>query len=705
MSTGISTAAAATVADYGALATAFSDPAGGGGQATLTADIAQGSAAGLRLAAGGTLTLDLSGFDLTTGSIVLGAGSTLTITDTSAGTPGTLTASYDRTPSGSRQDSVIETNDATLMIEGRAQVSTDDANITFITVAGIGATTGTGTLLIRGDAVVTSDCLGPAIAVGGASVNDATLPVSSATIGGNAQVTATSQYGGGIGGRPGQDGGNLTITDNAVVEATSTQGAGIGGGVNGGNGGTVVIDGDAQVTAISQASASGGSLALGAGIGGGLAAQRDAGARFEGGNGGDVTIGGNAVVTATSERLGAGIGAGDNGMRGGSLHVLDNATVTATSGLAGAGIGGGTGDGAWPEDGNGADVILDGGTTTAINAAQPYQTSAVGVGTGGTDFGSLEINSPAVLVIPAGAVLRIPDGITVPGDGQLRGDGTVVNDGAVQLATDQVDWPVLRLDPHDYLTTFDANGGTGTAAVRTFATTFTAGARELPPPPTRPGYEFLGCADSPLGLVAAASGRAVAPRAVVDFTEDTLLTGDRTLYAQWAASTTTAAATAAAPAIGQDLAVTVTVAAVDPVAGVPVGTVQLFVDGSPVGSPVPVDAAGAATLTYPAVTAGTHTLRVDFTPTDVVWGSSASAPLQFILTEPVVPAAPIPAAPAPAAPGPPADAAPPTTVLTVPLATTGSPEPMPWLGAAALLIVAGAWLARLARHRWTARTR
>ncbi|MFB9956301.1 InlB B-repeat-containing protein [Cellulomonas denverensis] len=628
---GAGSASADPAGSFADLADAFADPSAVGGEVTLDADLAQGASPKLTLAAGQSLTLDLNGFDLTTSEVTLAAGSALTITDSSTGTPGTFAASWDSVdPAYPATDAAIALENATLTIEGRAHVTVDagdpdniQGSRTIVT-AGIGVTSGTGTVTIGGDAVVDARAWETAIAVGGTGLRPGQPPVGTLVVEDNARVTAHSQFGAGIGGRTAQDGGDITITDHAVVEATSYQGAGIGGGVSGGNGGTVRIDGDANVTAVSKAGATGGSLALGAGIGGGHAAQRDAGARFEGGNGGDVTIGGNAVVVATSERLGAGIGAGDQGVDGGSLHVTGDATVTATSGLAGAGIGGGSGDGTWTEDGGGADVVLDGGTTTAINTTRPYQTSAVGSGSDGTDFGSLEINSPATLVIPDGAELRIPEGVTVTGDGEIRGDGNVVNEGAVVLPTENLDWADLSFAPNNYLTTFHANGGQGTAEVRTFATSFNAGARSLPDSPTRTGFDHIGWADTVDGLPAT--------RSSVSFDADTPLTGDRTVYAQWLSGTTTAATATDTARPGQDVPVQATVAAADPAAGVPQGTAQLFVDDQAVGDPVPVAADGTAELTYPGAVVGTHTLRVEFIPGEVIWSASTSPDLGVDIT-------------------------------------------------------------------------
>ncbi|MGB3444166.1 MAG: InlB B-repeat-containing protein [Actinophytocola sp.] len=463
-------ASAAPVANYGALQAAFTNPSSVSGLATLTADISQGVATGLTLTAGGTLAVDLNGNDLTTGGIVLAAGSALTVTD-STGTPGRLTVAA-TTVAG------INTTGATLIIEGQAQV---DARTTGPAAAGIGGLrTAGGTVVIRGDATVFALGGQFSSAIGGGDSGTG----GDITIGGNAIVTANADDGAGIGGGDYSDGGTTRITGNANVTATSDSGAGIGGGYYGGSGGTVTIDGNATVTATSTG--------RGAGIGGGQANTTNT--PSVGGNGGTVTVGGTAKVTATGAYYGAGIG---GGLRG-----------------------------------SGGSLTIDGGVVTAINGAQS-STSSVGPGALGTSFGTLAVDAPGVLVIPAPAALRVPPAGTVTGDGYLRGGdtpGIVGNNGAIQLPTANVDWATLGVLPNNFLVTFDANGGdiatvarAASTEVRVFATSFAAGARPLPPEPTRARHTFLEWNTSPDG-----TGEAV------DIGQDTALSSDLTLYAQWA---------------------------------------------------------------------------------------------------------------------------------------------------------------------------
>ncbi|MEV0646331.1 InlB B-repeat-containing protein [Phytomonospora sp. NPDC050363] len=587
---------AVTVSDYPGLQAAFSDPAGAGGVATLTVDMAQGGSPGLILAAGGTLELDLNGHTLDTARIALAAGSTLTITDAPGGATGTLTADP---PSGGGAG--IQTSGATLVIEGDAIVVASSGSNAAAGIGGSTSGSSGGDITIRGNATVTATGGQFSAAIGGADNGTG----GTITIGGNATVTATAEDGAGIGGGDYKDGGTITITDNAAVTAQSRAGAGIGGGYFGGSGGTITIDGSATVTATSTE--------RGAGIGGGYANTSSG----TGGSGGTITIGGDATVTATGSASGAGIGGGGYGS-GGSVTIEGNPAVTAASIGAGAGIGGGN-------RGAGGEVVIDGGTVTAKNGPTGSSSSAVGPGDLGTAFGSLAVNAPGTLIIPADATLRVPDGVTLPGDGELRGAGTVVNNGAIQLPTANVDWADLGVLPHNYLITFDANGGTPTNAVRVFATSFRAGARVIPADPTREGFAFLGWNTQPDG------GRR---EAAIEIGPDTPLSADLTVYAQWAAQTVTKAVPRGTPTAGADLPVDVQVTAKEPSAGIPQGEVRLYVDGKAVGSPVTLDAEGKAVLTYPDVTAGDHVLSVEFIPAGSAWIRSDSGELPITVPVP-----------------------------------------------------------------------
>ncbi len=522
-------ASATTVATFTDLQAAFADPASAGGTATLTGDLSGDT---LTLAAGTTLTLDLSHATLTTtGRITLGAGSTLRIT-----APG---------PAG---DGML---------------------------VSVGITTAGATLTIDGSAVVrvTSAELSHAAIGGGPGQSGGTI-----TIGGNANVTATSPVGtysngAGIGGGTNGAGGTIHITDSAIVAATGgTLGAGIGGGGNSRNpglgaGGTLTIDGAAQVTATSGEA--------GAGIGGG-----------DGAGAGSIAIGGTANVRASSVTWGAGIGAGGQGGGGGSLTVTGNPTIHAQASFGHA-LGSG-------DHGTSIAVHLLGGTTTV---AGPNAF-------GGTDFGSLEIQSPGRMIVASDSTLTVPNGTTIPGNGFLSGDGTVVNQGAILLPTANISWePVaLAVAPKNYLVSFDASPGAPTVpAVRVFASTFTAGDRLFPPDPTRTGYTFRGWNTAQNG-----SGTTV--------TATSTLTASITAYALWqGASQTTVSAPTGVLVAGRTIDVPVTVTSAQGDGAAVVGQVQLHVDGVAVGGPVAYSGS-PMTVPYPNPTAGTHTIRVDYSP-------------------------------------------------------------------------------------------
>lgn len=230
-------------------------------------------------------------------------------------------------------------------------------------------------------------------------------------------------------------GHTLTITDTSTGTPgtlTATGGfnaAGIGGG-NEADGGAVTINGG-------TVAATGGYD--GAGIGGGNKA-----------GGGAVTISGG-TVTATGGDGGAGIGGGWNGGDGGAVTITDG-TVTATSGGDGAaGIGGG-----WLGDGGA--VTIDGGTVTATDGGD--NSSAIGGGFTGA-FGSL--SNAGTLVIPSGAVLTVPSGISVTNDGTIQGSGMVGGSGAI--VNGGAIWQTLTvgdgvtITDHHYQVSFDPNGG------------------------------------------------------------------------------------------------------------------------------------------------------------------------------------------------------------------------------------------------------
>ncbi|MGI6087424.1 MAG: hypothetical protein ACOYCD_05680, partial [Kiritimatiellia bacterium] len=162
-----------------------------------------------------------------------------------------------------------------------------------------------------------------------------TLSITNAPGDDAAMLTVTGgDYGAGIGGDYGVNGGTVTIHGGTVVATGGDRSAGIGGG-RGGNGGTVTIHGG-------TVTATGGRW--GAGIGGG-----------DYGHGGTVTIHGGTVF-ALGDSYCAGIGGGDSG--GGGTVTINGGAVTATSDGFGAGIGGG-------DEGDSGTVTINGGTVFA----------------------------------------------------------------------------------------------------------------------------------------------------------------------------------------------------------------------------------------------------------------------------------------------------------------------------------------------------
>ena len=157
-------------------------------------------------------------------------------------------------------------------------------------------------------------------------------------------------FGAGIGGAHGGDGGTIEINGGTVTAIGGANGAGIGGGF-GGAGGTIDISGGIVT-------ATGGGEAAGIGGGGN-------------GAGGDVEISGGEVTAAGGE-LGAGIGGGACGT-GGTIDI-SGGTVTATGGDCGAGIGGGVA-------GAGGNVEISGGDVTATGGSNA---DAIGYGTEGS---------------------------------------------------------------------------------------------------------------------------------------------------------------------------------------------------------------------------------------------------------------------------------------------------------------------------------
>ncbi len=321
----------------------------GGATVALSAAIDEDTKT-LSITAACTATLDLNGQDLTVSRVELGAGSNLTIRDTSGGAAGQLLAK------GSEDNAAgIQTTGATLRIHSGIVTASGGRH-----GAGIGGSEGEagGTVIISGGTVTASASSGTssgssAAGIGGGRDGAAgTITISGGT------VTATGHlvdgyYGAGIGsGDEAPDGGSITISGGTVTATGADYGAGIGGGYAS-VGDTITISGG-------SVTATGGDY--GAGIGTGQSAEGTA----------TITISGGTVTATGGEDAGAGIGGGD-GVSGGDITV-SGGSVTAGGGAGAAGIGGGY-------EGDGGTITVAGGTVTATGGS-----GGAGVGGGNSNL-------------------------------------------------------------------------------------------------------------------------------------------------------------------------------------------------------------------------------------------------------------------------------------------------------------------------------
>lgn len=187
-------------------------------------------------------------------------------------------------------------------------------------------------------------------------------------IGGGVITAEGGNNSAGIGGGSFNKAGTVTILKGTVYAKGGESGAGIGGGLNTDGGIISIYGGTVDVTIATN----------GAGIGGGNC-----------GDGGTILLaGGNikAVSYVYGLRSGAGIGGGLDGADGGTV-TIKSGNVKSTGGRGAAGIGGG-----W--DGNGADVIIIGGTIDItggdgnVDVEEPWHNSAIGKGF--SDHGKLD---------------------------------------------------------------------------------------------------------------------------------------------------------------------------------------------------------------------------------------------------------------------------------------------------------------------------
>ncbi len=567
------TASAATVTTWTDLMSAVAT----GGSVQLGADITAPSGGSLTVAST-PAALDLNGFSLgitdpgsNDAAIRVPAGDSLTLEDTSAGTPGTLTVTGG--DSGAGIGGGVDESAGAVTIDGGTVNATGGGAASGI---GGGASSGTGgasgTVTINGGTVTaTGGSFGPGIGGGRGDVGvggaGGSVSVSGGTVTANGDGIAPG-IGGGTGNTSGGTGASVTITGGAVTATGGAEGgSGLGGGDGngaGGDGGTVSISGGtlnatggSQGTGIGGAfgntgggaggsvSVTGGTVtatgSIAAGIGGG-----DAGAMSAtGGAGAEVSISGG-TVTAIGGAESAGIGGGtSNGTGGGGGSVtVSGGSVSATGGDFGVGIGGGFGVDA--AGGAGAAVTIDAGAEVTASGGGD---GAVAIGGGENDssqiggFGSL--SNAGELVIPSTAELTVPSGVSVQNqstgtmmiEGQLDGDGTVQNTGAIVATGTVADNGAgdgttgLLVEPNNYALSFDVNGGSGTAPATLFvyAGSVSASDQSLPAAPTAPaGATFT-------GWFTAASGGTQ----VDDTTDLNALSGDGpvavTLFAQYAA--------------------------------------------------------------------------------------------------------------------------------------------------------------------------
>ena len=268
------------------------------------------------------------------------------------------------------------------------------------------------------------------------------------------------------------DGAVITIKGNANVTAMAGDGAsGIGSGYFCKFGvKQITINGNAVVNATGGVKDE---IEAGAGIGAGYYATTDTNYKI-----GTIVINGNANVTATGGNAvdrgsGSGIGAGSNCQRvSGTIRIM-NGTVNATSGDNGAGIGvyglEGTAAEFFPQNltivinggdvsaigGKGIDCGTDGSFDTDYNdkpGSAFISTSSMNNTGDGSDFNcivkidddvtvygentlknDLTIPEGGSLTINNGAVLIIPEGVTLTVEGDFINNGQIINNGTVLI--------------------------------------------------------------------------------------------------------------------------------------------------------------------------------------------------------------------------------------------------------------------------------
>lgn len=269
---------------------------------------------------------------------------------------------------------------------------------------------------------------GASITIDGDASNDSLL-----TVGGN--EGSGSLGAAGIGGTPGQHGGNITINGGKITAIAGRRAAGIGGasvnvvdgarnggtthitgghiiaygvaggaGIGGGqagNSGTIIIEG-ATTTVEAYAESLYGTSYEGAGIGGGYQ-----------GNSENVEIKGGAYVKAYSID-GAGIGGGNTGSAHGTIAITGPNTRVEASSLFSAGIGGGYNSSS--PAGDSGTITISGGAiviATATDNSNTRASAAVGGGGSSTSTGGI---AEAISIQPEGIHAFSTNGAPI-GDG------------------------------------------------------------------------------------------------------------------------------------------------------------------------------------------------------------------------------------------------------------------------------------------------
>jgi|GEM_PF-2605516 len=422
---GVSPAAASTAPDFATLVSELSSN-GVDSTVTLTADIVTTAD---DLLVERTVTVDLNGYTLTSATVDLTAGVTLTIDDSSPGETGEWAST-----NPSEFKGAFQTTGATLTIDGGTVTAISNGR-----GAGIGGgffEDGGATNITGGVVYAKGSSFGAGIG-GGERGTGGVTNISGGTVttlgGGNAA-------GIGGGGQSTVGGGTTTITG-GVVDARGNQGsAGIGGGY-GAPAGTILITGG-TVTAV------GGSEA--GGIGSGRYAASAANASSS------ITITGG-TVTATGGTNGAGIGGGQSG--GGTPTTITGGTVTAVGSSGGAGIGTGS-----PASGTHPLTLGTAGEALSLSATSLRTTSTTVV-------------AGATVTIPAAGSVSVESDMTNNGvivvDGALTGTSSITNNGAIRPATN-VDASSMAITVNNFDITFvanDAGAAPASAPFRAYAAT------------------------------------------------------------------------------------------------------------------------------------------------------------------------------------------------------------------------------------------